>query len=146
MFFLGQAASTITGSPVFKKLLEVVLTIGNFLNQGSFRGNAQGVKINFLGELKSTKVSAMTTASCAEGPDEGVGRRGRNGNASQRFSKPWGELMCGRDGGTGSPPRRDLELQHAALPQRVPGAQEPSGAADQARRRGAACLALLCGL
>jgi hypothetical protein len=56
---LGQAASTITGSPVFKKLLEVVLTFGNFLNQGSFRGNAQGVKINFLGELKSTKVRAV---------------------------------------------------------------------------------------
>jgi hypothetical protein len=73
---LGQAASTITGSPVFKKVLEVLLIFGNFLNQGSFRGNAQGVKINFLSELKSTKVSAMTTTSCAEGPDEGVRRRG----------------------------------------------------------------------
>jgi hypothetical protein len=56
---LGQAASTITGSPVFKKLLEVVLTFGNFLNRGSGRGNAQGFKINFLGELKSTKVRAV---------------------------------------------------------------------------------------
>lgn len=46
----------ITESPMFKRLLEVVLTLGNFLNQGSFRGNAQGVKINFLGEMKSTKV------------------------------------------------------------------------------------------
>jgi hypothetical protein len=42
---------SICESDVFKKLLEVVLTFGNFLNQGSFRGNAQGVKINFLGEL-----------------------------------------------------------------------------------------------
>ena len=75
-------------SQVFKKLLEVVLTFGNFLNQGSFRGNAQAVKVrfhiignariqhvgksqscmvskctytikvNFLGELKSTKANA----------------------------------------------------------------------------------------
>ena len=41
--------------PVFKKLLEVVLHFGNFLNAGSFRGNAQGVKVSFLGEMKSTK-------------------------------------------------------------------------------------------
>jgi hypothetical protein len=44
---------SICESDVFKKLLEVVLTFGNFLNQGSFRGNAQGVKINFLGELSA---------------------------------------------------------------------------------------------
>ena len=46
-----------TYNEVFKKLLEVVLTFGNFLNQGSFRGNAQAVKVNFLGELKSTKAN-----------------------------------------------------------------------------------------
>ena len=40
---------------MFKKLLEVVLHFGNFLNAGSFRGNAQGVKVSFLGEMKSTK-------------------------------------------------------------------------------------------
>ena len=27
----------------------------DFLNAGSFRGNAQGVKVSFLGEMKSTK-------------------------------------------------------------------------------------------
>ena len=54
---LDEAVQAITQSPTFKRLLEVVLTLGNFLNQGSFRGNASGVKINFLGEMKSTKVS-----------------------------------------------------------------------------------------
>ena len=53
---LDAAVACICESPVFKRLLEVVLTFGNFLNQGSFRGNAQGVKINFLGEMKGTKV------------------------------------------------------------------------------------------
>ena len=52
---LNEAVSSICDSPVFKRLLEVVLTFGNFLNQGSFRGNAQGVKITFLNEMKSTK-------------------------------------------------------------------------------------------
>jgi diaphanous 1 len=55
---LKLAASTITESLVFKKLLEVVLIFGNFLNQGSFRGNAQGVKITVLTELKDVKAHA----------------------------------------------------------------------------------------
>ena len=55
---LDAAVTAVCDSSVFKRLLEVVLTFGNFLNQGSFRGNAQGVKINFLVEMKATKVSA----------------------------------------------------------------------------------------
>jgi hypothetical protein len=55
---LLEASATITGSKIFKKVLEVLLTFGNFLNQGSFRGNAQGVKINYLNELRNTKASS----------------------------------------------------------------------------------------
>ena len=36
-------------------MLQVVLTFGNYLNAGSFRGNAAGVKIQFLSELRNTK-------------------------------------------------------------------------------------------
>lgn len=60
---LNAAVQSICDSAVFKRLLEVVLTFGNFLNQGSFRGNAQGVKINFLNEMKGTKVSTSTSAT-----------------------------------------------------------------------------------
>eukprot|EP01043_Picozoa_sp_COSAG02_P079074 COSAG02_NODE_18112_length_960_cov_1.457607_1_plen_149_part_00 len=60
---LNAAVESICDSDAFKRLLEVVLTFGNFLNQGSFRGNAQGVKINFLNEMKSTKVSNSTSAT-----------------------------------------------------------------------------------
>ena len=38
---LDAAVKSICDSAVFKRLLEVVLTFSNFLNQGSFRGNAQ---------------------------------------------------------------------------------------------------------
>eukprot|EP01052_Picozoa_sp_SAG31_P045192 SAG31_NODE_8159_length_1507_cov_0.797585_3_plen_276_part_00 len=53
---LGAATQVMT-SALFKKLLDVVLMIGNFMNNGSFRGNAMGVKITFLTEIKSTKQS-----------------------------------------------------------------------------------------
>lgn len=66
---LNAAVDSICDSAVFKRLLEVVLTFGNFLNQGSFRGNAQGVKINFLNEMKGTKVSTSTSASLALSQD-----------------------------------------------------------------------------
>lgn len=41
--------------PVLKKLLEVILAIGNFMNNGTARGNAPGFQLTSLSQLMNTK-------------------------------------------------------------------------------------------
>eukprot|EP00727_Mastigamoeba_balamuthi_P014851 m51a1_g9992 hypothetical protein (677) ;mRNA; r:45773-48550 len=49
------ACCQLRGSTLFKKWLEVILAIGNFLNAGSFRGNARGFKLSSLTRLAETR-------------------------------------------------------------------------------------------
>jgi hypothetical protein len=45
-------------SPKFKKVLEVVLALGNYLNGGSFRGAAYGFKLDALNKLRYARLAA----------------------------------------------------------------------------------------
>eukprot|EP00727_Mastigamoeba_balamuthi_P008382 m51a1_g4166 putative actin binding protein (1117) ;mRNA; r:292692-297037 len=52
---LSQALSEVRSSASFKKILELVLVVGNFLNGGTFRGGANGVRLDALGKLADVK-------------------------------------------------------------------------------------------
>lgn len=54
---LRNASRELRSSVKFKKLLQVVLTLGNALNGSSFRGNAHGFQIDGLLKLKETKTA-----------------------------------------------------------------------------------------
>ncbi|ELR17045.1 formin domain containing protein [Acanthamoeba castellanii str. Neff] len=49
------ACNEVKQSAKFKKVLEVVLALGNYLNGGSFRGSAYGFKLDVLNKLRDTK-------------------------------------------------------------------------------------------
>ena len=49
------ACDEVKKSTKFKKVLEVVLALGNYLNGGSFRGAAYGFKLDALNKLRDTK-------------------------------------------------------------------------------------------
>uniref|UniRef100_A0A2C9KSY1 FH2 domain-containing protein n=1 Tax=Biomphalaria glabrata TaxID=6526 RepID=A0A2C9KSY1_BIOGL len=51
-----EASKEVFRSRRFKKLLELVLALGNFMNKGQ-RGNALGFKISSLGKMMDTKAS-----------------------------------------------------------------------------------------
>ena len=42
------AANKIINEEDLKKALEVILLVGNFMNYGTFRGNARGIEIDSL--------------------------------------------------------------------------------------------------
>lgn len=46
------ACNEVKQSGKFKKVLEVVLALGNYLNGGSFRGAAYGFKLDVLNKLR----------------------------------------------------------------------------------------------
>jgi hypothetical protein len=46
------ACDEVKKSTKFKKVLEVVLALGNYLNGGSFRGAAYGFKLDALNKLR----------------------------------------------------------------------------------------------
>jgi diaphanous 1 len=48
---LQSACKELTDSKKFKKILEVILKMGNFLNGGTFNANAPGFKIDALGKV-----------------------------------------------------------------------------------------------
>lgn len=55
MKLLEQACNELKGSHNFKKILEMVLAVGNYLNGDSFRGAAQGFKLGALLKLMDIK-------------------------------------------------------------------------------------------
>lgn len=59
--YCEQAQFSIQNSKHFKDLLEIVLSLGNFLNQGTKKGNAHGFKLSDLNKLKDTKSHQRTT-------------------------------------------------------------------------------------
>eukprot|EP00736_Rhodelphis_marinus_P001697 Rmarinus@m.11736 len=50
-----DACETIFNSTSFVSILEVTVTVGNYVNHGSYRGNAYGVRISYLKLLRETK-------------------------------------------------------------------------------------------
>jgi hypothetical protein len=52
---LKQACSQLKGSQNFKKILEMVLAVGNYLNGDSFCGSARGFKLGALLKLMDVK-------------------------------------------------------------------------------------------
>lgn len=52
---LIDAHTEVTDSLAFRKLLEVVLAIGNYMNGTGFRGGAYGFSVGLLVKLKDTK-------------------------------------------------------------------------------------------
>jgi diaphanous 1 len=52
---INMLVKEVRTSPKFRMLLKTVLTVGNFLNAGSFRGDANGIHIEDLHKLKDTK-------------------------------------------------------------------------------------------
>jgi hypothetical protein len=49
------AVNEVKKSPKLKKVLEVVLAVGNYLNGGTQRGQAYGFKLEVLKKLRDTK-------------------------------------------------------------------------------------------
>ncbi|ORZ31703.1 formin homology 2 domain-domain-containing protein [Catenaria anguillulae PL171] len=54
---IASACKVLRESEALKKSLKVILTVGNFINAGSFRGNAQGFSIDLLGKLADVKLN-----------------------------------------------------------------------------------------
>eukprot|EP01089_Gocevia_fonbrunei_P017075 TRINITY_DN5449_c0_g1_i1.p1 TRINITY_DN5449_c0_g1~~TRINITY_DN5449_c0_g1_i1.p1 ORF type:complete len:454 (-),score=143.58 TRINITY_DN5449_c0_g1_i1:54-1415(-) len=52
-----KACEEVSTSPLFRQLLEYVLSVGNVLNSGGFKGGAQGFKLDVLNKLKDTKTT-----------------------------------------------------------------------------------------
>jgi hypothetical protein len=52
------ACDEVKKSTKFKKVLEVVLALGNYLNGGSFRGAAYGFKLDALNKLRYVVIPA----------------------------------------------------------------------------------------
>jgi len=55
---VSEAVVGVTSSRQLKLLLKVCLGLGNHMNSGTFRGNAQALKLDFLLELANTKATA----------------------------------------------------------------------------------------
>ena len=58
---IREASNQLKGSPSFQTLLQVVLKIGNLLNEGMTKGNAEGVKMSGLMKLEQTKTITNKT-------------------------------------------------------------------------------------
>ena len=58
---IREASKQLKGSPSFQTLLQVVLKIGNLLNEGMTKGNAEGVKMSGLMKLEQTKTITNKT-------------------------------------------------------------------------------------
>ncbi|KNE54374.1 hypothetical protein AMAG_17661 [Allomyces macrogynus ATCC 38327] len=54
---IAAACRDLKSSMALKKTLRIVLQVGNFMNSGSFRGNAQGFNIDFLMRLGDIKAN-----------------------------------------------------------------------------------------
>jgi len=61
----NQACMLLSTSPFIPKLLEVTLALGNFLNEGTTRGDAQAFEIEAIGRLLTTKSSDGTESMLA---------------------------------------------------------------------------------
>lgn len=55
-----EASKEVARSKKLKKLLEIILALGNYMNRGQ-RGNAVGFRISSLNRLADTKSSKNTT-------------------------------------------------------------------------------------
>ncbi|KAI3630893.1 hypothetical protein MIR68_012328 [Amoeboaphelidium protococcarum] len=56
-----SASKEITDSPKLRRLLEIVLWIGNFMNSNSFKGNAFGFKVTTIGKLADIRTNGKGT-------------------------------------------------------------------------------------
>lgn len=54
---LSEAATEIVNGHNFRRLLDTILQVGNFLNSGTSRGNALGFKLDALPKLKAVKAT-----------------------------------------------------------------------------------------
>ena len=52
---ISEALSAIRESESFKNMISIILSIGNYLNHGTNKGNAQGFSLNILSQLNSIK-------------------------------------------------------------------------------------------
>ncbi|PRP73182.1 actin binding protein [Planoprotostelium fungivorum] len=52
---LRKACDQVKGSKKLPELLEVILEVGNFINEGTPRGNLQGFKLNSINKMNDTK-------------------------------------------------------------------------------------------
>jgi diaphanous 1 len=61
MLFMRAAASELKASPRFKRLLQLVLTVGNALNASSFRGGARGFRLDALNKVHTLSRLALSS-------------------------------------------------------------------------------------
>jgi len=54
---VSNASQQVVNSKKFSQLLKVVLHLGNFINAGTFRGGASGIKLDTLNKLKDLKAN-----------------------------------------------------------------------------------------
>ena len=69
---LDVAICCVLESEAFKKVLEILLHVGNFVNQESPFGNARGVQIDFLAELKPRVWEILVSFLNTDGAPPGV--------------------------------------------------------------------------